>query len=222
MKNWSKLAMTAGAIGVIGVAGSAGTFASFTSSAGTYTQEFKTGNVQVTGGFHLPDLSNMGTNDVAQAGSITVKNTGTKPINPYIDFDGPVEQGTAHGYAYSTNLLAENIIVDSSYDASFPVASLMDASTRLWQLNKRDATPMSDGAGKLVLQPGQERTIYFRVHLRTRDHDGTEVPVGASGEGDGGADNEMQNLSITETVNVKAIEAGGNDFGATVGVDGGL
>ncbi|HEY4093934.1 MAG TPA: hypothetical protein VGM33_00390 [Baekduia sp.] len=217
MKNWSKLAMTAGAIGVIGVAGSAGTFASFTSSAGTYTQEFKTGNVQVTGGFHLPDLSNMGTNDVAQAGSITVKNTGTKPINPYIDFDGPVDAVAPPAYPHSSNLLAENIIVDSSYDANFGAGTLMDDATRLWRLNQRDATPMSDGADKLVLQPGQERTIYFRVHLRTRDHDGTEPS-----EGDGGADNEMQNLSITETVNVKAIEAGGNDFGATVGSDGGL
>jgi predicted ribosomally synthesized peptide with SipW-like signal peptide len=220
MKNWSKLAMTAGAIGVIGVAGSAGTFASFTSSAGSYTQEFKTGNVQVTGGFHLPDLSNMGTNDAKYAGSITVKNTGTKPINPYIDFDGPVEQGAAHGYPYSTNLLAENIIVDSSYDANFAAGTLMDDATRLWRLNQRDATPMSEGTDKLVLQPGQERTIYFRVHLRSRDHDGSEGN-GSVGEGDGGADNEMENLSITETVNVKAIEAGGNDFGATVGSDNG-
>jgi hypothetical protein len=211
MKNWSKLAMTAGAIGVIGVAGSAGTFASFTNSAGSYTQQFKTGNVQVTGGFHLPDLSNMGTNDVAQAGSITVKNTGTKPINPYIDFDGPVDFVAPPAYAHSSNLLAENILVDSSYDPNFATGSLMDAGTRLWVLNRRGLSPFVNDAGNgaLVLQPGQDRTIYYRVRLRSRDTDELVQP------GDGGSDNDMQNQSITETIDVKAIEAGGNDFGTS-------
>jgi predicted ribosomally synthesized peptide with SipW-like signal peptide len=228
MKQWSKLAMTAGAIGVLGVAGSAGTFASFTAS-GAKDTSFSTGNVSIDNHFALPAASNLGTMDPknANAGYITVTNNGSKPINAYIDFDGPVAKDLT-GYPHSTNVLAENIVLDSSYkdfntpgfnETDFSAGGdLLDNETRMWRVNDRGLTPLYDLSDPAhpalaVLNPGQSKTIYYRVRLLSRDNAQNKEANPASTHGDGpGQDNTMENKSLDERVWVNAVEAGGTDF----------
>ena len=207
MKNWSKLAMSAGAIGVIGVAGSFGTFSAFT-AAQTKTDTITTGTIRVSNDFQLPDWHNLGTSptdrvghaggtttpEYKKAGSITVKNTGSLAQDVYLDFDGPgVEDQTSPNLG-STDVLADNIIMDSSLDADF--SALGDEDTRLYKVNRRGPSEIFAN-----LQPGEQKTIYFRVYLRERLVN--EYPLG---------DNEMQNKSINEKITVSAVEAGRDDL----------
>ena len=222
MQSRNKKALaTAGAVAALGALGGFGTFAAFTDQLPAQQTQFKTGTVKVTGGFNMPDASSLGTQEPARAGSMTIKNTGTEPVNAFVDWDGPVGNIKCDGVcdrntnktAFSDDPLAENIIVDSSYDADF--AHLLDDNTRLWKLNDRNLFPLLDGGlNKLVLQPGQERTLYFRVRLREQ---------GPNAWGQNADDNVMQGKAANETINVKAIEAGTSYRGlgdVTAGSDG--
>jgi predicted ribosomally synthesized peptide with SipW-like signal peptide len=222
MKTWKKAAMTAGAIGALGVAGSFGTFSAFSASE-SVDQPISAGSVDIANNFSLP-WSNLGTarraayaganglgGNGANAGYIKVRNTGTKPINVWLDFDGPVGvanwmQPSTAGLQ-STNLLAENIKIDTSWDENF--STLKDDSTRLWLLNRRNLSPLTDANGLVAIAPNDSRTLYFRAWLRERDLSNPD----SHEQGDGGADNDMEGLSIgDEKVTVKAIEAGADDF----------
>jgi hypothetical protein len=206
MKTWTKLAMTAGAIGALGIAGSFGTFSAFTASTPDYQSQFKTGSVSVDNAFSMPDASNLATLNPVSAGHITFTNTGTEPQNVWIDFDGPTGNITTQQNSNGTTTpltddpLVDNVIVDSSYDADF--AHLLDDKTRLFRINNRGLSPLPDPANPttqaLVIAPGASKTLYLRVNLRHRL--------------DGGDDNVNQLKAVTETVHVKAIEAGGTDF----------
>jgi predicted ribosomally synthesized peptide with SipW-like signal peptide len=228
-KNLTKLGVTAAAIGALGVAGSFGTFSAFTASE-TKNTTFSAGTVKIENEFNLP-WQDLGTarraafagGNGASAGHVKVTNTGTEPINVFIDFDGTVDnpnwQIPSGANSHSTNLLAENLKIDSSYTSDF--AQLGDDSTRLWMLNRRGLSPLPDPlTGKpLVVEPGQSKAIYYRAWLRERD---ASNPVLAE-QGDGGDDNAMQGLSIAEKVTVKAIEAGADDLPITgIPYDNGL
>jgi hypothetical protein len=221
MKQWSKLAMTAGAIGVIGVAGSFGTYSAFTAQNAPKTVDVHSGTIKVDNNFQLPDLTNLGTRDTTwncdgntgrptgssecwggtgpdaskRAGYIDVQNTGSLPQDVYVDFDGVGKTGVTSPNLESGDVIADNLIIDSSYDSDF--STVGDAGTRLWVLNRRGPSLVA------TLQPGQAKRIYYRAHLRER----------FPGIYPGG-DNEMQDkaLSIPETVTVSAVEAGRDDL----------
>jgi hypothetical protein len=228
---YKKALLTVGAIGVLGTAGSFGTFAAFTDALPAEESVIDTGDIEITGTFAIPDISNLVTGDPAQPQSMTITNTGDRASQIWIDQDGPVGNltdllGPAGGF--SDNLLAENLIVTASYDVldsgdnvivnDFP----LDQSTRLWKVNRRGLAPVP-GVGTtsatnvqpLALQPGQKLVISSTVNLRER---------GANGLDDAGLnvdtsalDNAMQNLSINQTLHVRAIEAttqAQQDFGA--------
>jgi hypothetical protein len=203
MNTITKIGATAAAIGALGVAGSFGTFSAFTAESAPSTSQFKTGSVKIDNEFALPTLDHMATQQPAKAGYIKVTNTGTEPANVWMDFDGPTGNITPQGSASPTtdNPLVDNIIVDSSYDADF--AHLMDDQTRLFRINNRGLSPLPSATdplhAALVVQPGQSGVVYFRARLRERL--------------DGGSDNVNQLQAVTETVTVKAIEAGGTTFG---------
>ena len=207
MKTWSKIAMTAGAIGALGVAGSFGTFSAFTATTPDYQTQFKTGSVKVDNEFSMPDASNLATLNPVSAGYIKFTNTGTEPQNIWIDFDGPTGNITNQQNSNGTvtpltdDALLDNIIVDTSYDQNF--ASLLDDKTRLFRINNRGLSPLPDAvnplSGPLTIPAGQSKTLFLRVNLRHRI--------------DGGDDNANQLKAVTETIHVKAIEAGGTDFG---------
>jgi predicted ribosomally synthesized peptide with SipW-like signal peptide len=218
-----KLALTAGAIGALGMAGSFGTFAAFTATE-THTPTVSSGTIKVLNKFELPSLANLGTRETTftcnggtglaptgtqsggsechagadgkKAGYITVENTGTLPQDVYIDFDGPGVADATSPNVESSNVLASNIIVDSSFDENF--ATLGWAATRLFVMNR--AAP----AKYFTLQPDTEKTVYFRAWLRERA--AGQYPLG---------DNEMQNKQITDQkVIVTAVEEGrANEIG---------
>lgn len=204
---YKKMLLTVGAVGALGVAGSFGTYAAFTDELPAQESQFKTGLVKVTGGFNMPDVSSLATQEPARAGDITITNTGTEPINVYMDWDGPVGTLKSDGAPSPTNktffsddVLAENILVDSSYDAGF--TQLLDDKTRLWKLNDRNLSPLIEttaGFPKTVLNPGQSKTLFFRVRLREQ---------GPNAYGANADDNVMQGKALVESIKVKAIEAG--------------
>jgi predicted ribosomally synthesized peptide with SipW-like signal peptide len=202
MKSWSKLAMTAGAIGAIGVAGSFGTFAAFTASE-SKSDTITSGTIKVQNDFALPDWQNLGTADTIwpggtttpaykKAGHITVKNTGSLAQDVYIDFDGPGVEDATSPNVESSDVLASNIIVDSSTSADYSTPG--DDATRLYKLNRRGPTKV------FTLEPGVEKTLFFRAFLRER----------APGVYAGG-DNEMQDKTLNEKVTVSAVEVGRDD-----------
>lgn len=78
MSKFTKLAMTAGAIGIVGAAGTFGTFASFTDSATGNAGSVTTGNVTIGGGVSLADVTDLGTGEWLDAGSLTLANAGTE------------------------------------------------------------------------------------------------------------------------------------------------
>lgn len=227
MKQWSKLAMTAGAIGVIGVAGSFGTYSAFTAQSAPKTVDVHSGTIKVDNQFALPDLTNLGTRDTSwncdgntglpaagktsecwggagpdaskKAGFIQVQNTGSLPQDVYIDFDGVGKTGVTSPNLESGDVLADNIIIDSSEDEDF--STIGWAGTRLWVINRAGPTKYA------TLAPGEVKRFYFRAHLRER-FPGVYA----------GGDNEMQDktLSIPETVTVSAVEAGRDDLLAPV------
>jgi predicted ribosomally synthesized peptide with SipW-like signal peptide len=220
-----KALITAGAVGALGVAGSFGTYAAFTDQLPAQESQFKTGTVEVTGGFNMPDLSSLGTQEPARAGSMTIENTGTEPVHVYVDWDGPVGTlqadgvpGPGNAVFFSDNVLAENILVDSSYQSDFHLHDDNiaknedgDAATRLWKINDRTMSPLRDiaaGFPKTILQPGQSKTIYFRVRLREQ---------GPNAWGQNADDNVMQGQAINETLKVAAIEAGSSTRGLPAG-----
>jgi predicted ribosomally synthesized peptide with SipW-like signal peptide len=212
---YKKMLLTVGAVGALGVAGSFGTYAAFTDELPAQSTQFKTGTVKVTGGFQMPDVSSLGTQEPKRAGHMTVQNTGTEPINVYMDWDGPVgniKQDGNGGAFFSDDVLAENIEVDSSYDSNF--ATLGDNKTRLWQVNNRGLLPLPGPSGNLVLEPGQAPTVDFRVNLREQ---------GPNAYGQNLDDNVMQGKAIVETIRVKAIEAGTSTrgLGLVSATDGG-
>jgi hypothetical protein len=209
-----KAILTAGAVGALGVAGSFGTFAAFTDALPDQASTYTAGTVDIAGGFNLPNTSSLSTQEPASAGTVTITNNGTEPVNVWMDQDGPVgtisDPGGAAG-GFSDNLLAENIEVTSSLGLPGGGTFPLDASTRLWKVNRRGLSPLP-GPGTttttlvpLVLQPTEVVTVNFSVKLRER----------GEGVGDTSAlDNAMQGLSAAETLKVKAIEAGANDFGS--------
>ena len=217
--NFKKLALTAGAVGALGVAGSFGTFAAFTAEE-TKDLAFSAGTVKIVNEFDLPwqDLGT-GVRDAASAGHITVKNDGTEPVNVFLDYDGVVDvadwatPGTAN--RHSTNPLAENLNIDSSYTSDF--AQMGDNATRLWVLNRRGLSPLPNATGTapLVLNAGDSKTVYFRAWIRERS---ATNPI----PGDGGDDNAMQGLISNQKVTVKAIEAGADDLPLVPAYDNGL
>jgi hypothetical protein len=217
MKNWNKLAMTAGAIAAIGAAGSFGTFSAFTDS-GSKDIPVSSGTLKIQNDFSLPSLENLGTRETKwncdgdtglpivggtkecfagtdqNAGRISVKNVGTLPQDVYIDFDGPGVADVSSPNVENSNPLASNIIINSSLDADF--AHLGWAGIRLFKLNAAGPWPV------FTLQPNEEKTVYFQAHLRER----------FPGEYAAG-DNAMQNLTIpNEKVTVSAIDAGQTDL----------
>jgi hypothetical protein len=221
----NKLMLTAGAVGALGIAGSFGTFAAFTDVNPATTVPVTSGTIKVANNFQLPDLTNLGTRDTTwncnsdngttsptggssecfggdngkRAGSIRVENTGTLPQDVYLDFDGVGNWGVSSPNVESGDVLADNIIIDSSFDSNF--GTLLNAGTRLWVVNR-------EGPAKVAtLDVGQSKTIYFRAHLRER-FPGTYP----------GGDNEMQGktLSKPEKVTVSAVEVGRDDLLAPV------
>jgi predicted ribosomally synthesized peptide with SipW-like signal peptide len=217
--NFKKLALTAGAVGALGIAGSFGTSAAFNADE-TKELAFSAGTVKIVNEFNLP-WQNLGTGvrEGANAGHIKVKNDGTEPINVFLDFDGVVDvvdwQTPGTSNRHSTNPLAENLNIDSSFSSDF--AQMGDNATRLWVLNRRglSAVPNATGTGPLVLDSGQEKTIYFRAWIRERS---ATNPI----PGDGGDDNLMQGLVSNQKITVKAIEAGADDIPLTSPYDNGL
>jgi hypothetical protein len=231
MKNWSKLAMSAGAIGVIGVAGSFGTFSAFTAANPSHAVNVASGTIEVSNDFQLPDLSNLGTRDTTwscngdtgvaagtsecfggvgedaskSAGSIVVENTGSLPQDVYVDFDGVGKTGVASPNLESGDVLADNIIIDSSTNAHFDTR--IDAGTRLWVINRAGPRKF------LTLQPGESQRIYFRAHLRERS---SVNPDGSPVYPDGDNAMQGQHLSIPEKVTVSAVEVGRDDLLAPV------
>jgi predicted ribosomally synthesized peptide with SipW-like signal peptide len=202
---YKKMLLTVGAVGALGVAGSFGTYAAFTDELPAQESQFKTGLVKVTGGFNMPDVSSLATQEPARAGDITVTNTGTEPINVYMDWDGPVGTIKSDGAPSPTNktffsddVLAENIQVDTSYNSDFTGPG--DDKTRLWKINDRGLSALYDLTGsKIVLNPGQSKTVFFRVRLREQ---------GPNAWGSNSDDNVMQGKAVVESIKVKAIEAG--------------
>jgi len=217
MRNWKKLAMTAGAIGAIGAAGSFGTFSAFT-DAQTQDIPVSSGTLKVDNNFQLPSLANLGTRETKwncdgntglpvdggtkecfagsdqNSGSITVKNVGSLPQDVYIDFDGPAAEDVSSPNVENSNPLASNIILNTSLDADF--SQLGWAGIRLYRLN--NAGPWK----AFSLAAGDEKTIYFQAHLRER----------SPGVYTGG-DNAMQNLTIPdEKVTVTAIDPNQTDW----------
>lgn len=211
---FKKALLTAGAVGVLGTAGTFGTFAAFTASEST-PLTVEAGTVKIKNTIDFTKLATLGTADKSngpsddtaqydltatpkQQGSITVENTGTQPQDIYIDFDGPGVQDMVDPYKGSSNLLAENIKVDSSFDPNF--GQLLDNGTRLWQLNRRGLSQYFAAVPK-----GESRTLYFRFWLRERRVD--LFPTG---------DNAMQGLKLdNQNVTVKAVEAGHDDLAPT-------
>jgi predicted ribosomally synthesized peptide with SipW-like signal peptide len=218
-----KLALTAGAVAALGMAGSFGTFAAFTATE-TNTPAVTSGTIKVLNNFELPSLANLGTRETTftcnggtglaptgtqsggsechagadgkRAGEITVKNTGSLAQDVYIDFDGPGVADATSPNVESSDVLASNIIVDSSFDEDF--TTLGWAATRLFVMNR--AAP----AKYFTLEPGAEETVYFRAWLRERA--AGQYPLG---------DNEMQDKTIAnQKVIVTAVEAGrANEIG---------
>jgi len=226
MKNITKLGATAAAIGALGVAGSFGTFSAFT-DAQTKDVAVTSGTLKVTNDFQLPKFENLGTRETTytcdkdtglpggtgasecaagdagkSAGHITVTNTGSLPQDVYIDFDGPAATDVSSPNAENSNVLASNIIMDSSNDANF--TTLGWVATRLFKFNNSGPLPYIQN-----LEPGHSQTVYFRAWLRER-----QAGVYALG------DNEMQNKSITgEKITVTGIETGHSDI--SMAPDGG-
>jgi hypothetical protein len=213
---FKKALLTAGAVGVLGTAGTFGTFAAFTATDAK-DLTVTSGTVQIENTVDFASLANLGTSDQSmgtltnadhtaldkQTGSITIKNTGSLPQDFYIDFDGPGVADQTSPNVGSTNLLAENIKVDTSGDA---FTTQWDDGTRLWQLNRRGLTRYFAN-----VPAGESRTLSLKYWLRER------VPTEYAG-----GDNEMQGLSLSnEKVTVKAIEAGADDFAAETGYDNG-
>jgi hypothetical protein len=233
---YKKALLTVGAVGVLGTVGSFGTFAAFTDTNPSTTVPVRSGTIIVDNQFDLPDLTNLGTRDTTftcpgatgtnpgtgssecwggvgpdaskRAGFIKVENTGSLPQDVYVDFDGVGKIGTTSPNVESGDPIADNLIIDSSFDPNF--GTLGHAATRLWVINRAGPTKYA------TLQPGQSQTIYFRAHLRER----------IAGVYAGG-DNELQDkvLSIPQKVTVSAVEVGRDDLLApaiTAGTDQGF
>ena len=229
MKNWKKLAMTAGAVGALGVAGSFGTFSAFTDVHTAKTIAVTSGTLKVSDDFSNIDFTNLGTRDTLyncnkdtglpatpsapdtgsecwagnndkHAGTITVTNTGSLPQDVYFDFDGPVQKDPSQDR--SLNEFAENVIVDSSDTSAF-LPNTGYTAYRIWKLN-------NSGPRKWIsnLAPGASQTIHFRAYLRE--------PVERN-------DNTLQNQSLAgEQVTVSGVEVGRTDIGPGNDLDGGV
>lgn len=213
---YKKALLTVGAVGVLGTAGSFGTFAAFTDTNNTpQTFTAGAGTLIVDNDFDLPDLTELGTRETSayncnrttglpgtpefpntgsecwagstgkRAGSITITNAGTVPQDVYLDFDGPIA---------ADNLLAENIIIDTS-DADTFLPETGHTATRLRTINNAGPTLSVQN-----LAAGATKTIHFRAWLRERP---AAIVNG---------DNLMQDLEITEKITVGGIEVGRDDL----------
>ena len=211
---FKKALLTAGAVGVLGTAGTFGTFAAFTATDAK-DLTVTSGTVKIDNNVDFASLANLSTADLSvgtlagadhsatpkETGTITITNTGSLPQDFYIDFDGPGVQDMTSPNTGSTNLLAENIKVDTSGDN---FTTQWDDGTRLWQLNRRGLTKYFS-----AVPPNESRTLSLKYWLRERAV--SEYP---------GGDNEMQGKTLSgEKVTVKAIEAGADDFAGETGYD---